>query len=95
MPSTEAVDALVHTVIVVMSAAFTVAVIVGAACLARTYTGGHRSPYQAADIGHQPRHARPVAPSRLVRLLDAYLTSTREAASAYAVLTGAQPWYQA
>jgi hypothetical protein len=78
----EALDALVNTVIIVCSTAVVVAFVTGAVLLARSYTGEHRSVWHAADIGHQPAHAKP---SRLAVLLDGW----PDLAHASALLRGA------
>lgn len=85
--SVEALDALVHSVIVTIWTAAIVAFIVGAWLLTR-HQGTHRSPLQAADTGHQPAHARPVQPSRLTRAVDAWLSGWRDLAPAHALLRG-------
>lgn len=84
----EALDALVHTVIYTLWTAFLLAFIVGAVCLHRHNAGQHHSAAQAVDTGHQPAHARPARPSLAARVLDDYLTSVRELATARALLTG-------
>lgn len=84
----EQLETLVHTIIVVTSTAAVVALIVGAWGVLR-YNGAHRSDVRAADIGHRPAHAKPVAPSRLAVLAAEAMTSVRELAAAHALLRGA------
>lgn len=84
----EALDALVHTVIVTIWTAALVALIVGAVALARQYHGAHRSVWHAEEIGHQPAHAAPVRPSRVDRATAAVASGWRELAAAHALLRG-------
>lgn len=89
----DALDTLVHAFIFGMWALFAAAFVTGAVLLHRHNAGLHHSDAQAVDVGHQPTHARPARPSLAARVLDDYLTSVRELATARALLTGgAQPW---
>lgn len=83
----EQLETLVWAVIITCCTASLVALTVGAWGVLR-YRGEHRSHLRAADIGHQPTHAKAVAPSRLAVLAAEALASVREIAAAHAALRG-------
>lgn len=84
MLTVEALDTLVHTVIIVLWTAFLLAFTAGAVCLHRHNAGLHRADAVAVDLGHQPAHAAPSRPSRLAVLLHQW----RDVAAAHYLLTG-------
>ena len=86
MLTVEALDTLVHTVIVTLWTAAFAAFIVGVVCL---YRRESRRLAEAADTRHRPAHARP---SRLRAFANSVLDTVGELADAWALLKGNPLW---
>jgi len=81
----------VETLIIAATGFALACIVVGTAGILRQLARAS-TPARRVSLWARYRRGRHHHPTALARLLDAYLTSTRELVAARALLTGADPW---